>query len=132
MDTALKILFLVGFFGVPFYVVWRITSFLTRELKSKTARRLWLALAVCTAAALMAFGIFGEMRNFSRPLYDVLGGLFLAFFVFFGIHIFWRFLHWLTGESYTSLLDELGARSRLCNLFSVNFLGGCHDAGFTC
>jgi len=25
-----------------------------------------------------------------------------------------------------------GAIGRLCNSFSVNFLGGCHDAGVTC
>lgn len=109
MSTVFGILILVAIFGVPLYTVVRITRFLTSELKSKMARRLWLASAVCTAAALMVFGIFGEMRNLARPLYDVLGTLFLASFVYFVIDIFWRLLHWLTGEPYTPLVDELGA-----------------------
>lgn len=109
MSTVFMILILVAIFGVPLYTVGRITWFLTSELKSKMARRLWLASAVCTAAALMVFGIFGEMRNLARPLYDVLGTLFLASFVYFVIDIFWRLLHWLTGEPYTPLVDELGA-----------------------
>ena len=42
-------------------------------------------------------------------MYEVLGGfLFLSLF-FFVIDIFWRLLHWLTGEPYTPLVDELGA-----------------------
>ncbi|MEO1767682.1 hypothetical protein [Thiobacter aerophilum] len=109
MSTVFGILFLVAIFGVPLYTVGRITCFLTSELKSKMARRLWLALTVCTTAALMVFGMSGEMQKLSRSLYDVLGSLFLASFVYFVIDIFWRLLHWLTGERYTPLVNELGA-----------------------
>lgn len=109
MSTVFGILILVAIFGVPLYTVGRITCFLTSELKSKMARRLWLASAVCTAAALMVFGMSGELQKFSRSLYDVLGTLFLASFVYFVIDIFWRLLHWLTGEPYTPLVDEFGA-----------------------
>jgi hypothetical protein len=111
MDTALKILFLVGYFGVPLYVVGRITWFLTSELESKTARRLWLTASLCATLALSIFWIIGgdDLKRFSRSLYEVLGGfLFLSLF-FFVIDIFWRLLHWLTGEPYTPLVDELGA-----------------------
>lgn len=109
MSTVFMILILVAIFGVPLYTVGRITWFLTSELKSKMARRLWLASALCAAAGLMIFGMFGELQKFSRPLYDVLGTFFALSFVYFVIDMFWRLLHWLTREPYTPLVDELGS-----------------------
>ncbi len=106
MSTVFGILILVAIFGVPLYTVGRITCFLTSELKSKMARRLWLAAALCVTAATVILESFGYVEKLSRSLHDLFGGFFAMSIMYVVIKAFWWLLHKITGEPMTPLLDS--------------------------